>query len=258
MEEEKAGKVAVATVKHAVTKTDFGWIMRRSAALAYYGALSLAPLVIVALAVASMIWDREALRSGLLAEMTRLVGPTGGALIASILENSNDAKEGIVAAIVGVATLVFGATAVFVELQDGLNAIWDVEPTRGKGIWKFIRTRLVSIAMVVSTGFLLLVSLVVSAVLAAFTKSLGLGDVAAVGMVLQFLVAVIVTGLMFGALFKFVPDVRSTWREVWVGALITAVLFNLGQLAIGAYLGRTSVGSAYGAAGSLVIVLVWL
>jgi len=258
MAPRNALRVAAAAARDAAKTTDFGWVMRRSAALAYYGALSLAPLVVVALWAASLLWDRGAVRAGLVAEFSRMVGPTGAALITGILQRSDGQKEGRVAAIAGVMTLLIGATAVFVELQDGLNAVWDVKADKSRGIWEFLRSRLVSLAMVFSTGFLLLVSLIVNAALSALTKVLGFGDVAAVGLALQFAASVAVSSLMFAALYKFVPDARPHWREVAAGALITGILFNVGQVGIGMYIGRTSAGSAYGAAGSLVIVLLWV
>jgi membrane protein len=249
---------AVQAARNAFKTTDFGWVMRRSAALAYYAALSMAPLLVVAIAIAGLLWDRGAVSASIVSQMSALVGPTGAALITDILRHSADEKKSLPAAIIGIVTLLIGATAVFVELQDGMNAVWEVKARKSGGIWKLIRTRLLSLAMVFSTGFLLLVSLIVSALLTAFTKLIGLGDFAVVGLVLQFLISLAVTTLMFAALFAFVPDARPGFREVLAGAVMTAILFNLGQIGIGAYLGRGSVGSAYGAAGSLVIVMVWV
>jgi membrane protein len=244
--------------KQAFKETDFSQLMRRSAALAFYAALSLAPLLIVALAVASLLWSRDDIRASLVAEMRSLVGPSGGDLIATILDHNRDKGEGIFAAVAGGVTLLIGATAVFVELQDGLNAIWGITKTKGRGLFHFIRVRLLSVAMVISFGFLLLVSLVASTALTALTKSLHLEEFAIVGIVVHFLVSVLGTSLLFAALFKFLPDAKVRWRDVAVGAVTTAIIFNLGQIAIGAYLGSSSVGSAYGAAGSLVLILVWV
>ena len=248
---------AVRLFKRAYEDTDIGAIMRRSAAVAYYAALSLAPLLVIALALASLALDRETIRANVVGEVGSMLGPQGADLVGKILEDSS--KEGaILATIVGLLTLLFGATAVFVELQDGLNAIWNVERAPYEGIWKFVRTRLLSAAMVVSFGFLLLLSLLVSTALSALTRRLHLGEVAVVGVIVHFLVAVLGCTFLFAMLFKFLPDVRIRWREVIVGAVITAVMFNVGQIAIGQYLGRSSVGSAYGAAGSLIVVLVWV
>jgi membrane protein len=245
-------------IVEAFRKTDFGMIMRRSASLAYYAALSLAPLLVIALAVASLVFDRSTIRTSIVAEMRQFVGDRGAELFAGLLADSADEDKSSLAIVIGFVTLLVGATAVFVELQDGLNAIWEVRREKGRAVWTFIKTRLLSAAMVVSFGFLLLVSLLVSAALSAVTKRLHLGELAVVGWVLNFLVSVFVTGILFAILFKFLPDVRIRWRDVWFGAFATAILFNLGQIAIGQYLGRAGVGSAYGAAGSLVIVLVWV
>jgi membrane protein len=220
--------------------------------------VSLAPLLLVAIGISGLLFDRTRLTGGLVAEMEGLIGHDGAALFASVLKSPDQPKQATLATIFGSLTLLFGATAVFVELQDGLNAVWNVDKTKTKGIWGFIRTRLLSAAMVVSIGFLLLVSLLVSTALTALVSFFHLGGIAIVGLIVHFLVSVLITGLLFAALFKVLPDVTLRWRDVLVGATLTAILFNLGQIAIGQYLGRTSVGSAYGAAGSLVIVLVWV
>jgi membrane protein len=188
--------------------------------------------------------------------MRGFVGESGAALFAGLLADSADADKSTLAIVLGFLTLLVGATAVFVELQDGLNAVWEVRRKPGRVVWTFIRTRLLSAAMVVSFGFLLLVPLLVSAVLSAFARRMHLADLAVAGVVLDF-AAVVVTAALFAALFV-PPDAVVRWRDVAVGAVATAILFNLGQIAIGQYLGRTGVGSAYGAAGSLVIVLVWI
>jgi membrane protein len=258
MRPARATRLSLAAVRLAATWSAFGWISRRSAALAYYGALSLAPLVVVALSVASLLWDRESLRRGMIEEFAKLVGPTGADLIDDILRHSARGGAGPLAATLGLGMLLLGATAVFMELQDGLNSIWEVEARPERGLWRFVRTRLVSLAMAVSTGFLLLVSLVVSALLSALTKALGVTGTAAIVIAAEFIVDVAATSFLFAALFRFLPDARIRWREVAAGAIITGVLFNVGEAAIGAYLGRTSVGSTYWAAGSLVIVLVWV
>jgi membrane protein len=251
-------KALVRSIRQAIRQMDLTMILRRSAALAYYAALSLAPLIVIAVAVAGLIFQKDALRATLIAEVAALIGADGARLIAGILESSQQKDQALLATILGTATLLFGATAVFVELQDGLNAIWNIERRKGRGLWTFIRTRFLSVAMVISTGFLLLISLIVSTALSSLTKLLHVEEVAIIGLVVSFVVSVLVTGLFFATLFKFLPDARIRWREVVAGSVITAILFNLGQIAIGQYLGRASVGSAYGAAGSLVIVLVWV
>ncbi len=160
----------------------------------------------------------------------------------------------------GAATLLLEASGVFAQLQDSLNTVWRVEPKEGRGLWGLIRDRFISISAVLGTGFLLLVSLVLSAALAAFGKWYG-GWLPAPELVLQFLdlvISVLVIAGLFALMFKLLPDARIAWNDVWVGALLTALPFTIGKFAIGLYLGKTDVGSAYGLAGSLVIMLVWI
>ena len=162
--------------------------------------------------------------------------------------------------IVGIVILLAGATGVVIELQDALNTVWKVEPKPNRGVWGVVRTRLLSVAMILSLGFLLLVSLVVSAVLAAFSGWMraAIGDIAVLGWFIDAVVALAVISTMFALIFKILPDAKVAWRDVWVGAVATAVLFMIGKYLIGLYIGRASVGSAFGAAGSLAVVLVWI
>jgi membrane protein len=177
-----------------------------------------------------------------------------------MIQRAEQPSTGLLATVVAVITLLFGASGVFGQLQDALNTVWGVEPKEGRGVWGFIKDRFLSFVAVVGTGFLLLVSLVLSSALAAvgkwFSGVLPLPE--AVLQALNFLVSfVVITGL-FALIFKVLPDARVAWRDVWVGAALTALLFTIGKFAIGVYLGKSNVASAYGAAGSLVIVLVWV
>src|SRR5262249_13862392 len=160
--------------------------------------------------------------------------------------------------IVGGVILLFGASGVFAELQDGLNTVWEVQPKPGRPVLTILRERFLSFAMVLGTCFLLLVSLVVSAVLTALTAAVALGPGGVVGQVLSFCISFVVIALLFAMIFKVLPDVKIAWGDVWIGAVATALLFTLGKFLIGLYLGKASVGSAYGAAGSLVAFLVWV
>jgi membrane protein len=166
----------------------------------------------------------------------------------------------VVATVTGVATLLLGATGVFGELQDSLNSIWEVEPKSDQGIWGTIKKRFFSFTMVLGTGFLLLVSLVVSAAIAAFADKLehSIPGFSLISRVLSFAVGLLVTTLVFALIFKVIPDARVAWRDVWVGALVTALLFSFGRFALGEYLGRSAFASSYGAVASLVIVLFWV
>jgi membrane protein len=154
--------------------------------------------------------------------------------------------------------LLFGATALFGQLQDALNTVWEVQPKPGRGLWGIIRDRLLSLTMVMGTAFLLLVSLVVSAALAALGSLMGDWQGSVIGHVVNGAVSLVVITLLFAMIFRFLPDARVAWRDVWLGAAITAVLFLIGKFAIGLYLGKASIGSTYGAAGSLAVLLVWI
>jgi membrane protein len=192
--------------------------------------------------------------------MESLVGPQSAAAVKQMLDIAQKPSNGLLASIIAVATLLVGASGVFAQLQDALNTVWGVEPKAGRGLWGAIKDRFFSLVAVLGTGFLLLVSLVLSAALAAFGKMftgwlpghespLHLADL---------VVSFGVITLLFAMMFKLLPDAKIAWRDVWVGAGLTSVLFTLGKFAIGLYLGKADVGSAYGAAGSLVILLVWV
>jgi membrane protein len=226
--------------------------MELSAAVSYYTLLSLAPIVLVTVAVASLLFRREDVEQRIVAEVSGLVGPSGTEVIRSVLQSAADPAKSKLSLVIGLVTLLAGATTVFVQLQDSLNRVWDVEarPKRS-AIWAFVKERLLSLAMVFGIGFLLLVSLVVSTGLSA------VGDWAG-GQIANNVISIVVITLLFAMMFKYLPDAKVAWRDVWFGALTTAVLFTLGKFLIGLYLGRASVGSAYGAAGSVVVVMVWV
>jgi membrane protein len=230
------------------------------AALAYYTTVSMAPLLLVAVGVASLWFDRKAATEGILAQLTSLLGPSGAEAAAMVLGSATEGHHGLIPTIIGVVALVAGSTTVFVQMQDALNTIWDAEPPKRAGWLSMVRIRFISFAMVLATGFLLLVSLVLSAVLSAIGA--GIGDAFALsGVLLRVLdisASIAVVTALFALLYKVLPDVKIAWGDVWIGALVTSVLFNVGKLAIGVYLGNSSVGSAYGAAGSLVVMLVWI
>jgi membrane protein len=235
--------------------------LRLAASLAYYTALSLAPLLLLMVGLLGTVLGREQVASQLAAQLESLMGPAGQELVTSILTTSSPAG-GTWATVVGLVTLVIGATAVFGELQATMNLIWEVRPapTGGvwAGIWALLRERLFSLALVFALAFLLLVSLVISAVLAGAAAWFQGPEQALVSRALELAVSLLVLTVVFALLFTYVPDAEIRWRDVWLGGLITAALFTLGKTAIGYYLGQASVGSAYGAAGSLVVLLVWV
>jgi membrane protein len=233
---------------------------RLGAALAYYAVFSLAPLLLIAIAIAGLVFGEEAARGQVVQEIQGLLGEDGAQLVEAAVENARKPSQGVLATVLGLAGLLFGASGAFGELKSALNTIWEVEPKKGGGLKGLIKDRLLSFAMVLVIGFLLLVSLIVSAALSAVGNGLK-GFVPSGLPVLQLInvvVSLAVITALFAMLYKYVPDTQVEWRDVWVGAAMTSVLFTAGKFAIGAYLGSRNVGSAYGAAGSLVIVLVWV
>jgi membrane protein len=196
----------------------------------------------------------------LFSQVSGLVGSEGGDAIQALISAANRPKTGAWATVIAVVTLFVGATGVFVQLQDALNSIWGVRRAPGRGVRNFIKDRLLSFALIVGIGFLLLVSLVLSAGLSALGKYMGglLPVQETLWQGINFVVSFGVITLLFAMIFKLLPDVKIAWRDVWIGAMLTALLFNLGKFLLGLYLGRSSVTSAYGAAGSLVIVLLWV
>lgn len=232
-----------------------------AAALSYYTLLSLAPLILVVTALAALVFGREAVEGEIVGQMRGLVGTAGAEVIQGILRSAAESGRGKLSLGIGLVTLLFGASTVFAQMQSALNRIWDVEadPDRN-AFWGFVRTRLVSFAMVVGTGFLLLVSLLASAALAAAGSwaegLLPLTPLAWQG--INAAVSFVIVGLLIAMIFKLLPDARIAWRDVWFGAAVTALLFTLGKYVIGLYLGRASIGSTYGAAGSVVVLLVWV
>src|SRR5919199_4462991 len=235
--------------------------LRLAASLAYYTALSLAPLVLLIVGVVGLVLNRQQVAQQLTAQLEGLMGPAGRDLITSILTTTSP-QGGTLATIVGLVMLLIGATAVFGELQATMNLIWEVQPapTSGvwAGIWAWLRQRIFSLAIVLALAFLLLVSLVISAALAGAAALFQGPEQAVLSRVLEIAVSLLVLTLVFALLYMYVPDAEIGWRDVWLGGFITAVLFTIGKTAIGFYLGQASVGSAYGAAGSLVVLLVWV
>jgi membrane protein len=237
---------------------------RLAAALSYYTIFSLAPLLIIVIAVAGLAWGREAVQGELVGQFTNLIGEQGGKQVETMVVNaSSQPRTGVIALIVGIATLLFGAIGVFTQLKGALNTVWEVRlksPGGWRGIWLMIRTYLLSFAMLFVIIFLLLASLVVSTALAAAGRwmsdamPLPEGVIYALNMIISFAVIM----LLFAAMFKILPDVKIAWRDVWIGAAVTAALFTVGKFALGMYLGRSAAVSVYGAAGSVIIILLWV
>ncbi len=226
--------------------------MRLGAALAYYTVFSMTPFLIVVIAVAGLLVDSAVAEQQIVAQISSVVGDEGGKAVSALLTAARQPGSGLFATVTSIITILLGATAVFSELQSGLNGIWRVElPDTGmKGL---LRARLRSFALVVGIGFLFVVSLVVRAIAAAV--QIWIGSTLAIT---HDLLAIALSAIMFGMIFKILPETPVAWRDVAVGALVTAVLFTVGQAGLGRYLGNSTVASVYGAAGSLVVILVWV
>ncbi len=233
--------------------------LRLGAALAYYTIFSLAPLLIVVIAIGGLVFGREAAQGQIIGQISGLIGREGAQAVSAMIAKASRPASGLLASAASLAAILLGATGVFGELQSGLNAIWDVRPQSGG--WRgMVRRRLTSFGIIMGMGFLLLVSLVIGAVLSALDTWFA-AHVPVLQVILEALHVIVsfaVVTLLFAMIFKVLPDVRITWGDVAVGATVTALLFTIGQLLIGLYLGRTTIGSVYGAAGSLVVILVWV
>lgn len=240
-----------------------GWIQHRAqrlgASLAFYTTLALAPLTIIAIAVAGYFFGEDAARGGIVHQIEHLVGQDEAIAIEVLIQKASEPHQSQFATMISVGLLVLSATGVFAELKDSLDTIWEVKRKPGIGFRTIAKTQLLAFAVVVGTGFLLLVSLLLTAILTAFTQWLGrwLPGTVWTAYILDMLVSFLVITFLFALIFKLLPDVTVSWQDVWIGAVFTAVLFMLGKFVIGMYIGIASVGSFYGAAGSLIVVLVW-
>ncbi|MFA5910600.1 MAG: YihY/virulence factor BrkB family protein [Vicinamibacterales bacterium] len=233
---------------------------RLGASLAYYTLFAIAPILLVATAVAGMAFGAEAVRGEIVGQLDQLVGREGALAVQSLLEGASQRRAGIVATVLGGIAFVVAATGAFLELQVALNTIWRVKPNPGVHFKAFLMDRVRSFGLVVAIGFLLLVSLAVTAALAALNAWLSSlsPDLPVVWSTISMLVSLVVTTGLFALLFRFLPDVKLRWRDVTTGALVTAVLFTIGQQVIGLYLGQGSMASSFGAAGSMMILLLWV
>jgi membrane protein len=234
---------------------------RLAAALSYYTAFSLAPLLVLVIAIAGfIIGNNETIRNQLLTQVQALAGSRAGDAINQLITNTSQPRAGLTAIIIGIATLLLGATGMLGQLQDALNTIWEVAPKKGRGIKGIVKDRIFSFAMVLGISFLLLVSLSISAVLSIINHYFAslLGGAVIIAQVVNILISMGVITLIFALIFKFIPDAHVEWRDVWIGAIVTALLFTIGKSLLGLYLGNSATTSAYGAAASLVVLLLWV
>jgi membrane protein len=233
---------------------------RMSAALAFYAILSLTPLLVITTAVMGFVLGEDAARGQIVQQLQGLIGPAGAEVVQTLLQNANQPRAGLVASLLGIVMLLFGASGVFVELQDDLNVVWKAESKERTGWWDTIKERLFSFAIVLAVGFLLLVSLVVSAILATVGSVIQdfLPTVGALVFVLNVAISLSVTTLLFALMFRYLPDYKLPWRVVLIGAALTAILFTVGKFLIGLYVKQAGLASPFGAAGAVVILVVWV
>jgi membrane protein len=239
-----------------------GWLLhnapRSGAALAYYTVFSLAPLLVVAIALAGAVFGRAAIEGRITTQFQDLVGAQGAEAIQAMIANASQPGSGLLASVLGAVMLMFGAIGLFTELQATMNTVYGVRTMPGRGILGFLRDRLFAFLVMLGSILVLFVSLALSAILAAVGRLPGEQATMLVGQTIHLLVSVFVLALLFAIIFRFLPDARIAWRDIWLGATLTALLFAAGKTLIGLYLGRAGVGSAYGAAGSLAVLLIWL
>ncbi len=254
-------KAALQLLQATLTKWSAHNAPRLGAALAYYTLLSIAPLLILIVAICGLVFDRNTAESQLVDQVRAVAGYATAKTLKSLIDNARHTGTGVFATIIALVTLFFGASGVFMELRDSLNIIWDAPPNRSSGWRGMVGQRLASFGMVLALGFLLLVSLALSTVLTAtekvFRGYLPVGT-AVWSEVTNFVILLVAVSILFALIFKFVPDVPIAWRDVTIGAIATAVLFDIGKALLALYLGTAAVGSTYGAAGSLVAFVVWV
>jgi membrane protein len=247
-------------IKAATSSWVDDYAQSMGAALAYYTMFSIAPLLLIVISIAGLIFGAEAARGEIFAQLQGLMGKQGADAVQGLLESVSKPAESITAMVVGTILLLVGATTVFGELQDALDRIWRAPKRNKGGLWSLLRARLLSFGMIMGIGFLLMVSLVVSAALAALGKLWGplFADWGILANTLNILVSFLLTVTVFAMIYKIMPRAKVDWADVWVGAVVTALLFTVGKFLIGLYIGKSGVTSGFGAAGSLVVVLVWV
>jgi membrane protein len=256
-----SAKTIWVVLKHTATEWQDDKVSLWAAAIAFYTIFSIAPLLIIAITIAGAVFGQEAAQNQIVGQIQELIGKQGAQAVQTMIQNTQQpGSGGTLATLFGIATLLLGASGVFGQLQEALNTIWNVQPQPGLNIKNFLQKRLLSFAMVLVIGFLLIVSLIVSTVLAAIANFFGhlFPGWIRLGQILNFIFSLSGTTVLFALIYKVLPDIKIAWSNLWIGATVTALLFNFGKFLIGLYLGNSSIGSSYGAASSLVIVLIWV
>jgi membrane protein len=247
-------------IKAAVSSWSDDYAQSMGAALAYYTVFSVAPLLLCVISIAGFIFGADAARNEIFGQLQGLMGQQGASAVEGLLASANKPAQGIAATTIGAVLLLVGATTVFAELQDSLDRIWRAPKRKKGGIWNLLRTRLLSFGMIMGIGFLLTVSLLISTALAALGKWWGpfFAGWEVLAHILNFLISFAFITVLFAMIYKIMPRVKVDWMDVWIGAAVTALLFTIGKFLIGLYIGKSGMTSAFGAAGSLVVVLVWV
>jgi len=246
----------------ALKRAAVDWSAHKSAkagaAIAYYSIFSMGPLIVVVIAIAGLIFGHEGVQREVVDAIRGMLGEKGAESVNAMLTAAGKPSEGVFASIIGTVTLVFAAIGVVVQLKEALNVVWEVEPKPGGGIWGFTRNYVLSLAGVLTVGFLLLVSMLLTAGLAAFTRTFGSVIPEALMQAASFAVSFAAIAVLFMLMFKWLPDAAVEWRDVWLGGVGTAALFEIGKFAIGFYIGKQGLESTYGASASIVVVLIWV
>ena len=234
--------------------------LKMAAALSYYAAFSVGPLLMIVISIAGIVFGEDAARGEISRQITYLVGPDSAEMIESIIKGASNKTTGIIAGIVSIIFLILGSVGVFLELQESLNIIWGVELKPGRGLWGFIKNRLISFSMVIATGFLMMVSLLINSIIYLLYNYVNtyFDNILPASEAINIISSFIIITLLFAMIFKYLPDVIISWNYVWFGAVLTSILFAIGKYFIGLYLGNSTFSSTYGAAASLMIMFIWI
>jgi membrane protein len=234
--------------------------LKMAAALSYYTAFSIGPMLLIVISFVGLFFGEEKARIEIVGQANELIGADGAAMLNTIIKGASNPSTGILAAVLSFVLLILGAVSVFIELQESLNIIWGVELKPGRGLRNLIRTRIVSFSMVIASSFILMVSLIADSVLTLINKYMGnlFPSIIPVAEISNYIGSFIIITILFALIFKYLPNVRISWKYIWAGALVTSFLFFIGKYLIGMYLGKSSYSSSYGAAASLIVLFVWI
>lgn len=254
---KEIGRVLKKAFKEWWSKDPF----RESAVIAYYAIFSLPGLLVVVITVAAYFFGRDAVNDHLVKEITATMGANTAEQIQNMIAKAGEIKNSVWSTIIGIITIILGATGVFAQFQKSLNIIWEVKADKIKsGIWNVVKVRLFSFGLIISIAFILMISLIISAMLSAFGNWVSgrfSESMLVILQVLNFILSLLIIAVLFALMFKFLPDAKIKWRHVWVGSVVTALLFEIGKFALGLYFGKTDPGAGYGAAGSVILILLW-